>query len=81
MSELDYELYPSSNVEPELLSEVPDDAEQKALIGETHGSEKIDLGPDEACGVSFLIYAPPDTDTLGDEITGSLSVTAGEAVD
>jgi len=31
--------------------------------------------------VSFLIYAPPSKDTLGDEIEGSLSVTAGEAVD
>ena len=42
------------------------------------GNAKVTLGSGEACGVSFLLEVPGDT--LGEEITGSLSITAGEAV-
>jgi len=79
---VDYELDPGPDIETEFWFEAHDDGEQKGLFDEAvDGSEKIDLAPGEACGVSFLIYAPPDKDTLGDEIKGNLSVTAGEAVD
>lgn len=42
------------------------------------GNAKVTLESGEACGVSFLLDVPGDT--LGEEITGSLSITAGEAV-
>ncbi|WP_424013430.1 hypothetical protein ACOZ35_09805 [Halorubrum xinjiangense] len=79
--EVDYELDPSNDIETGFWFEAHNNGEQKGLLDEeVDSSKKIDLAPGEACGVSFLIYAPPDKDTLGDEITGSLSVTAGEAV-
>lgn len=80
--EVDYELDPGTDIETEFWFEAHNEGKQKGLIDEgVNGSKKIDLAPGQACGVSFLIYAPPDKDTLGDEITGSLSVTAGKAVD
>ena len=73
------------HTETEFWFEAYNYGEQKGLIDkednkELDSSKKIDLAPGQACGVSFLIYAPPDKDTLRDEITGSLSVTAGETV-
>lgn len=41
-------------------------------------SEKITIGSGEAIGVSFLLDV--DEDTVGEEITGSLSIEAGEAI-
>jgi hypothetical protein len=80
--EVDYELDPGTDIETEFWFEAHNEGKRKGLISKgVNGSKKIDLAPGQACGVSFLIYAPPDKDTLGDEITGSLSVTAGEAVD
>lgn len=68
------------HTEPEFWFEAHNEGKQKGLIDEgKNGSKKIDLAPGQACGVSFLIHAPPDT--LDEEITGSLSVTAGKAVD
>ena len=79
--EVNYELDPGNDIETEFWFEAHNDGEQKGLLDEeVDSSKKIDLAPGEACGVSFLIYAPPNKDTLGDQITGSLSVTAGEAV-
>lgn len=70
------------HTEPEFWFEAHNEGKQRGLISEgVDGSENINLAPGQACGVSFLIYAPPGKDTLEDEITGSLSVTAGEAVD
>lgn len=79
--EVEYELDPGTDIETEFWFEAHNNGEQKGLIDRgVNSSKKIDLTPGEACGVSFLIYAPPEKDTLGDKITGSLSVSAGEAV-
>lgn len=82
MLKADYGLDPGTDVEAEFWFEAHNDGEQKRLIDKgVDSSKKINLALGQACGVSFLIYAPPDRNTLGDEITGSLSVTAGKAVD
>lgn len=79
--EVNYGVDPENDIETEFWFEAHNEGEQRGLIDEaTDTSEQITLNPGQACGVSFLIYAPPGKDTLGDEITGSLSVTAGEAV-
>jgi len=80
--EINYEVDPGNDIETEFWFEAHNEGEQKGLIDEAvDTSKQITLAPGQACGVSFLIYAPPSKDTLGDEIEGSLSVTAGEAVD
>ncbi|SDF14920.1 hypothetical protein SAMN04488067_102138 [Halorubrum xinjiangense] len=52
---------------------------RKLLHEPVNDTAEITLGSGEACGVSFILQVPGDT--TGEEITGSLSVAVGEAVD
>jgi len=59
--------------------EVHRDGSRSALLNApAHKSATVVLSSGESCGVSFLLDIPEDT--LGEEITGSLTITAGEAV-
>lgn len=61
--------------------EAHNDGRKGLINGATDGMETaiITLDPGDACGVSFLLDVPGDT--LGESISGSLAITAGEAVD
>lgn len=48
------------------------------LQGTVDKTATVSLGSGEACGVSFLLDVPGDT--LGEEISGSLAINAGEAI-
>ena len=54
------------------------DSRSALLSAPVDQSATVTLGSGEACGVSFLLDVPGDTS--GEEITGSLAITAGEAV-
>lgn len=59
--------------------EVHSDGSRSDILSEpVDKSAEVTLGSGEACGVSFLLDVPRDT--VGEEITGSLAINAGEAV-
>lgn len=72
----------SDDISIEFFFEAHNDGDRRGVIdGDDEITDIIDLDPGEAFGVSFLLFTPPEEDTLGDEISGSLSVRAGEPVD
>lgn len=80
--EVVYEVDSDDDISTEFIFEAHNDGERRGIIdADDDITDVIDLDPGEAFGVSFLLFTPPDEDTLGEEISGSLSVRAGEAVD
>ncbi len=80
--ELEYKLDTNpDNIETDFWFEAHNEGRCGVLREPTNNSETAttELSPGDAVGVSALFHVPDDT--LGEKITGSLSVRAGNAVD